>query len=230
MRTLIALAALLLALPASAQGIPFDPEKSPAPEDQVGPPPPPTLPPAARPASAPVVARARQRIGPRRLGGPRTGFTVLSAGAVDKLNEAFGEGRRCDYDYNTGRETCTSGDPLLNEGFPVVTQFGWQFEHRMFQAESGLTGVTEWILLVGGAERGLFLPSATFLAGVRAPGGFEIGVGPNVSLSGAAYAFAIGMNNEMGDVNLPLNAAVVLGQDGPRVSLLVGFNVSESRY
>ena len=46
----------------------------------------------------------------------------------------------------------------------------------------------------------------------------------------AAYAVAVGMNNEFGEVNVPLNAAVVLGQDGPRVSLLVGFNVSERRY
>ena len=118
----------------------------------------------------------------------------------------------------------------MDPNFPVVTQFGWQFERRMFQAESGLTGVVEWVLLVGGAERGLLLPSATFLAGLRAPGGFEVGVGPNLSVAGAAYALAVGKNNEIGEVNLPVNAAVVLGQDGPRLSLLVGFNVSSSRY
>ena len=178
---------------------------------------------------APPAAREPVRRGPRRLSGPRTGLTFLSPGTVEQINDALDLGY-CTYDYETGRESCEDESPAIDPSFPLVTQFGWQFEHRLFQAQSGLTGVSEWVLLVGGAERGLFLPSATFLAGVRAPSGVEIGVGPNLSLSGAAYALTVGMNNEMGEVSVPLNAAVVFGQEGPRVSLLVGFNVSDRRY
>lgn len=177
-------------------------------------------PPPPRPYAAPP---RPDPYGPRRLGGPRTGFTLLSPETVEKINDAF----RTGYCYDG---PCDNDDPRIDGAVPIVTQFGWQFETQMFQAQSGLTGVTEWVILAGGIERGLFLPSATFLAGIRAPSGIEVGVGPNLSLSGFAYAVAVGMNNEVGEVNIPLNAAVVFGQDGPRLSLLVGFNVSESRY
>jgi hypothetical protein len=168
--------------------------------------------------------RAVDRIrGPRRLSGPRTGLTLLSQETIRKINEAF------DGCYD-GYQNTSCDTPRLSESFPLVTQFGWQFENRMFQTESGLTGVTEWVLLVGGAEQGLFLPSLTLLAGIRAPSGLEIGVGPNLSLSGAAYAIGVGVNNQVGEISIPVNLAVVLGQDGPRTSLLVGFTVSERRW
>lgn len=218
MRPLLALFLVVAAGPALAQ--------KPAPRPTVVPPPELPAPPIATPA-APRVAPSRAQIGPRRLGGPRTGVTILSAAAVESINDAFDLNQYC-YPYEG--HTCEASSPRVDPSFPVVTQFGWQYERRMFQAASGLTGVTEWVLLVGGAERGLLLPSATFLAGVRTPGGFEVGVGPNLSLSGAAYALTVGKNTEIGEVNIPVNAAVVFGQDGPRLSLLVGFNVTESRY
>lgn len=227
MRTL--LTGLILTLPflapSFAQGVPIVPAPSPT-EAEPEPAPPPTPRPVVveRPQPAPVVARASSSIGPRRLGGPRTGVTILSQGTIDKINEAFDGCYGYDFD-----QSC-EGDLTIDGSVPLVTQFGWQFESRMFQTSEGLTGVTEWVVLVGGAERGLFLPSLTFLAGMRAPGGFEVGVGPNLSLSGAAYALAVGFNNEAGEVNIPVNLAVVFGDGGPRASVLVGFNVSERRW
>lgn len=207
----LALGAVALALPVAAQEAP---PETPAPPPVVTDTPPPGR----------LVGMARDRgPGPRRLGGPRTGVTVLSPALARRLNDAFDN----PYCYEA---SCDDDGPRISETVPIITQFGWQFERRMFQSEGGLTGVTEWVLLVGGAERGLFLPSGTFLAGLRTPGGLEIGVGPNVSLSGAAYALALGVNSEFGDVNVPLNLAVVFGQDGPRASLLVGFNVSDRRW
>ena len=206
-RLALLLPALLLALPAAAQA-------PPAGDGPVASGPSTDAPPARPP-------------GPRRLGGPRTGITVLSAGAVRQINDAFDTG----YCYDDqGYSRACEGGPRIDPAAPVVTQFGWQFETRMFQAESGLTGVAEWVLLAGGIERGLVLPSATFLVGARTPGGFEVGVGPNLSLSGVAYALAAGANYEAGTVSIPVNAAVVLAQGGPRLSLLVGLNMSESRY
>lgn len=220
MRALLALALLLgLSIPSVAQGVPVEPHEPEAPE--ATPPPAPTPAPAARPPSRPSTVWNVDRRGPRRLGGPRTGFTVLSASQARIINERLGTDY-CTFDCDN--------EPTIPEGFPVVSQFGWQFERRMFQSESGLTGMTELVLLVGGVEHGVVLPSGTFLAGVRLPSGVEFGVGPSLSLAGAAYALAVGVNNEIGDVNVPLNLAVVLGQDGPRASLLVGFNVSDRRY
>ncbi len=207
------LVASLAAAPGLAQGVPLEPEPEPTEAGRPAPPParpaPVPAPEVRRPQAAAVVA------GPRRVGGPRTGLTFLSAGTIDRINEAFDDG---------------DGAPRISAEFPVVTQFGWQFETRIFQTEEGLTGLAEWVALLGGADRGLFLPSLSFLAGLRAPGGFEIGVGPNLSLGGAAYAVAIGTTTAVGEVGIPMNVAVVFGQDGPRASVLVGFTISERRW
>ena len=160
-----------------------------------------------------------------RLDGPRFGFTYLPQGTVDQINEAFGE-TRAEIDPETGQ--FVDGTDEVIGAVPVVTQFGWQFERRFFQTESGVAGVTEWIPLVGGLERGVFLPSLTFLVGLRGPSGVELGVGPNLSGTGPAYAVAAGVNNDLGGLNVPLNVAAVFGQDGVRGSVLVGFNLASN--
>lgn len=163
--------------------------------------------------------------GPRRLSGPRTGLTLLPPRAVDAANLA------------------TNGQ---FGSVPVITQLGWQVETRIFQLEGGLTGVTETVMLVGGLDRGLVIPSVTFLTGLRLASGVESGIGPNLIVNpniGAAedvgdastyaqvgLALAAGFSPHIDDVNLPVNVAVVLGRRGPRVSLLIGFNVSTHRY
>ena len=149
---------------------------------------------------------------------------MLSPGTVREINETFGE---CEYDPQTG--ACTP-ENLISESLPLVTQFGWQFERQMAQTSSGLAIITESVLLVGGLERGLALPSASLIVGVRTASGVEIGVGPNLSATGAAYALTLGVANPAGEINVPLNAAVVLGRDGPRFSLLVGLTFSDDRY
>jgi hypothetical protein len=155
--------------------------------------------------------------------------TLLSAATVREINDAF-RTYEYDYDYTNPNGGSREGPDRIDPSFPVVTQFGWQFETPLFRAESGLTGVSEWIPLVGGLERGLLLPSLTFLVGVRTPAGLELGLGPNISATGAAYAITAGFNNQTGGVNVPVNVAAVLGQDGPRVSLLIGMTVSDRRY
>lgn len=177
--------------------------------------------PRPRPARRPV---PRAGTGARRLSGPRVGVTLLSPGTVREINETFGE---CTYDPQTG--DCRR-EPLISENLPVVTQFGWQFERQMAQTSSGLAIITESVLLVGGLERGLALPSASLIVGVRTASGVEIGVGPNLSATGAAYALTLGIANPVGEINVPVNIAAVLGRDGPRFSLLVGLTFSDDRY
>lgn len=177
-------------------------------------------------ASAQTPDPVRAVDGPRRLSGPRVGFTVLNDRAIDQINDAFGR-EECDYDA-TGTYRCTSADVV--GAVPLVTQFGWQWERRLFQLSTGTTGVSELVMLVGGAERGVLIPSATFLVGVRTPGGLEVGVGPNIAGTSVGYAVAVGHTQDFGEVAVPVNVAVVLGPDGPRGSLLLGFVVSDRRY
>ena len=135
-----------------------------------------------------------------RLDGPRVGFTILSKGVVDKARENG-------VDIN-----------------PFLTQFGWQFETRLFRLPNGISGLVELVPLVGGLEQGQFLPSISGLLGVRGAKGFEFGMGPNVTPLGASLVLAMGTSIKSNGINFPINLAVVPGKDGTRVSLLVGFN------
>ena len=70
-----------------------------------------------------------------------------------------------------------------------------------------VTGLVEWILLVGGIEKGLFLPSFSSLVGIRTSSNFDFAFGPNLSLSGVGAVVAIGKNFKVGELNLPVNIA-----------------------
>ena len=141
-----------------------------------------------------------------RLSGPRFGVTYLGGSIVDSL--------------------AVHGIDVS----PVITQFGWQFERLIFMGDNGLSAVTEWVVLVGGLEQSTFLPSVSWLVGLRGPSGAEFGVGPNISAAGSALAIAGGVTTRAGAFNLPVNVAIVPGKIGTRVSVLVGFTTrSEPR-
>ncbi|WP_035563767.1 hypothetical protein [Hymenobacter sp. IS2118] len=156
------------------------------------------------PAEVPIISNASPNDAilnePIRLDGPRLGVTVLSNGVVNKA-----------------REKGTDLNPFL-------TQFGWQFETRLFRLPNGLSGLVEFVPLVGGVEQGKFIPSVSGLLGIRGAKGFEFGVGPNLTPLGANIVLAVGTSIQSNGVNFPINLAVVPGNDGMRVSLLVGFN------
>jgi len=95
------------------------------------------------------------------LSGPRFGFTSLSQGIVDKL--------------------ATEHDIVVRTG---ITQFGWQFEKQFYSKGSGVAAVNEWVLLLGGLDQGVTIPSATWMVGLRTREGTEFGVGPNVTPAG----------------------------------------------
>jgi hypothetical protein len=143
----------------------------------------------------------RQIAVPISLSGPRVGATVLSSGVGDTLREN-----------------------LIDVG-PVVSQFGWQFEKRFKTGPNGLTAVSEWVVLAGGLEQGVILPSVSWLVGLRTGSGLEFGVGPNITPVGVALAVATGVTFKKGNLNVPVNVAVVPSRAGVRVSLLTGFNM-----
>ncbi len=135
------------------------------------------------------------------LSGPRLGFTVLTDGPLSR-----------------GRQELSGLNPFL-------TQFGWQFETRLFRLPNGVSGLAEFVPLVGGLEQGQFIPSVSGILGIRGPKGFEFGLGPNLTPIGANIVLALGtsIRTDSG-LNFPVNLAVVPGNGGARISLLVGFN------
>jgi hypothetical protein len=143
-----------------------------------------------------------QRPATMELSGPRVGMTVLSQGVLDKVGSDYG------------------GWKLS----PVISQFGWQKEKRFYATPDGLTGVSEFVFLIGGVEQGVFIPSVSWLVGVRSPSGVEFAVGPNLTPFGAALAVAGGVTFRSGNLNFPVNLAVVPSKSGMRVSVLAGFN------
>jgi hypothetical protein len=136
------------------------------------------------------------------LSGPRVGFTALSDGIVRKLAER---------------------DLIVR---PSISQFGWQFEKQITGLGGGLTAVNEWVVLAGGMDQGVVIPSVSWLVGLRTREGTEFGVGPNVTPAGVALAFAAGATIKAGSLNIPLNIAVVPTRHGTRISFLTGFNIA----
>ena len=134
------------------------------------------------------------------LSGPRAGLTLITGKTADRLEDEL--------DIKT----------------PIISQFGWHFEKRFFSIPEGPTGVVEFIPLIGGMENNIVLPSVSMVVGLRGVNGREIGVGPNVSVSGIAYVVGVGVTRTIGMLNIPTNFSVVFSNEGVRLSILVGFN------
>ena len=135
------------------------------------------------------------------LSGPRFGVTALSDGVMNDL---------------------------AARGFdapPMISQFGWQIEKAFYRSDSGVSAVTEWVILMGGLEHDLRIPSMTWLVGMRSANGAEFGIGPNISPAGSALAIAAGVTFRHGYLNVPVNVAIVPSRTGTRISILTGFNM-----
>ena len=154
-------------------------------------------------ATLPLQAQQPQDLTrPLNRSGPRFGVTFLGGGVADTLR---------------ARHNIDVAD--------VVTQFGWQYEYQFAGLEGGPVALNEWVLLVGGLEQGVFLPSLSWLVGMRFPNQFELGVGPNVTPAGVALALSAGMTFRSGALAIPLNFAIVPSKVGTRASILTGFNL-----
>lgn len=134
------------------------------------------------------------------LSGPRLGLTYLSPKTVDFV-------------ASNGVEVA-----------PVITQFGWQFEKKFLTTESGPEGVTALIPLIGGMEQGLFIPSLTWVTGLRLRNGYEFAIGPNLSIGTTGMTFVLGHTTKMGELYIPKNIGLVLSKEGVRLSFMFGFN------
>jgi hypothetical protein len=134
--------------------------------------------------------------------GPRVGVTVLSQQVIDHI-----------------------ADRHNREVGAILTQFGWQVERQFRTKTGGPVGLADFVFLVGGAEQGLLIPSVTALIGMRTPGGFEFGAGPNISPIGVALAFTVGITMHASELSVPLNFGFVPSEQGSRATILIGFNL-----
>ena len=108
---------------------------------------------------------------------------------------------------------------------PLMTLFGWQLEHQFPTGKKDLpVPMTEFIVLVGGLEQGIALPSASLLLGLRQPNGWEAGVGPTVTGAGVQLVLGAGVTQSLGALNIPFNLAVAPGRRGASISFTTGFN------
>jgi hypothetical protein len=158
----------------------------------------------AIPAAAQSVIPPPPRPTVASLAGPRFGITMLPDGVLSELREHDIELRQ------------------------TISQFGWQFEKQFYAKDGGIAVLNEWIVLVGGLDQGVALPSLSWMVGMRTANGTEFGVGPNVSASGVALAIAAGTTLRAGFLNIPVNFAVVPSKSGMRISFLTGFSVRKS--
>ena len=135
-----------------------------------------------------------------KLAGPKVGITMVSSGSLASILRKdvgiFSDEVREEWTGSTGKYGA------------VMSQYGWQWESR-FSDAGNITGIVEWIALVGGMEKGMFLPSVSSMVGVRTSKGIEFAVGPNLSLGGIAMVFGAGYNFKFGELNVPVNIAYV---------------------
>ena len=133
------------------------------------------------------------------LSGPRVGAVFISASPASSF-------LRGDLALDQTGELPPSYDDFAKGS--LTSLYGWQFESR-FADGYDVTGIVEWIILVGGMEKGFFLPSVSSMVGVRTAKGIELAVGPNLSLGGIAMVIGAGYNFKFGNLNLPVNVAYV---------------------
>jgi len=81
------------------------------------------------------------------------------------------------------------------DAFPIMSQFGYQFE-KVYISAGNFQALAEGLFLVTGIEQSLFIPSMTFLNGFRSSSnGWEVGFGPSINVK----KFSTGFYDANGD-------------------------------
>jgi hypothetical protein len=110
---------------------------------------------------------------------------------------------------------------------PVLSVFGWQSEVPLANNPGGPQPVSDIIVVGAGLDQGTFIPSASWIVGVRTHDDLELGLGPNVSPSGLAFVLTAGISKRFGMLNVPVNVAYVPSKNGSRFSITTGFNTNK---
>ncbi len=170
----------------------------------------------AGPAAAQQTSDSLPRLVERNLSGPRFGITYV--GIKKELREHLAPG----------------------EFHRVISQFGWHFEYQIAPEGGGPQFVLQAVPMVAGVEHGYVIPNVTLAVGIRLPGGFEAGVGPNIQLPKnlefesaesvtSALLVAVGRTFHYGGVSIPINVAYAINPNGNRVSFILGYAIQRTR-
>jgi hypothetical protein len=111
-----------------------------------------------------------------------------------------------------------------------ISQFGWHHEWVVSPQYGGPAFVIESITFLGGMEYGTVIPSQSVVLGIRMPGGFEFGMGPNAvftdkinELVVPSLILALGKSIDFNGVSIPLNLAWNRNNGGNRLSFVFGY-------
>ncbi len=168
----------------------------------------------AGPTAAQQAPDTLPRLVERNLSGPRFGLTYV--GIKEELLERLPPG----------------------EFHRVISQFGWHFEYQIAPEGGGPQFVLQAVPMVAGVEHGYFIPNVTFAVGIRLPGGFESGIGPNIQLPKnlerggrvtSALLLAVGRTFHYGGVSVPINVAYAINPNGNRLSFILGYAIQRTR-
>ena len=129
------------------------------------------------------------------------------------------------------------GVTFMPNGAPR-TQFGWHLENQAAPGTRGPWFLVERIFLVGGVERGEFIPSGTVVFGVRTPGSFEFGIGPSITLGPQGFTTAVvvaaGQSLRYGSIRVPVNVALAMSHNerantnAVRITLITGWAIKQA--
>lgn len=120
---------------------------------------------------------------------------------------------------------------------PVVSQFGWHFERQIIPDGGGPQFVIQFVPMIAAVEYGRFVPGGTLAMGIRMPGGWEFGMGPNIvatknefdnTKARTSLVVALGKSFNYGGVSIPVNLAVSTEPDGNRFSLIFGYAIGKT--
>jgi hypothetical protein len=104
-----------------------------------------------------------------QLDGPRLGFVGFTG--------------------NTGKVLQQSKASGGFDGYPVMFQFGYQFE-KQYLNEGNVQALFEFLPMITGLDQGLFIPSFSLLHGLRSNvNGWEFALGPTINIITKAYGY-----------------------------------------
>lgn len=117
---------------------------------------------------------------------------------------------------------------LFPEGsyYPITTVFGVTLEQRILLGRTRSHFAFQELILVNGLEQSIALPMGALFVGYRDKSGFEVGVGPLLSLAGIGVAGAVGWTLSFRGVYVPIDFNFILpsAQRSAAFGLTTGFN------
>ena len=114
-----------------------------------------------------------------------------------------------------------------------VSQFGWHFEAQVIPEGGGPQFVLQVVPLIAGVEYGKLRVSTVFGLGIRLPGGFEFGMGPEFFAADnqltTALVMVVGNSFNYGDVTIPINVAITKRPSGTTITFMFGYVIEKVR-